>query len=67
MGLINLLDRITGWLPILTPAQRRRANIAKLEKEIKEIEAKEWTPALGVIVINKRDQLSKLLKDAANQ
>lgn len=54
-------------LPILTPQQRRRANIAKLRKEIKDLEAQTWTPALGSIVNIKRALLDKLLDEAANQ
>ena len=54
-------------LPILTPAQRRRANIAKLEKEIKDIEDLPWTPDRAVLVIRKHDQLDQLRKNAVDQ
>lgn len=67
MGWGVFLDRVTGWLPILTPAQRRRANIAKLKKEIAEIESMEWTTDRAVLVTRKQRQLDKLLEDAANQ
>ena len=63
----SLLDRVTSWLPILTPAQRRRANIAKLEQEIKETQSHPWTPALGILVERKSAQLERLRSEAANQ
>ena len=67
MGWGSLLDRVTGWLPILTPAQRRRANIAKLKQEIKDLENKPWTADLAYLVDSKQRQLDQLQQDAANQ
>jgi len=66
MGWGGFLDQLISKLPILTPAQRRRANIAKLKQEIKDIQARPWTPALGELVLIKQRQLDKLLQDAAN-
>jgi hypothetical protein len=65
MGWGGLLDQIMSKLPILTPAQRRRLNIEKLEREIKEIQSKPWTPELGALVVNKQLALDKLHKECA--
>jgi len=62
----SFLSKVMDKLPILTPVQRRRANIAKLKQEIKDIQARPWTPALGELVLIKQRQLDKLLQDAAN-
>lgn len=67
MGLWGLLDRVTSWLPILTPAQRRRANINKIKREIKELHAQPWTPDRSKRVTALHVKLDKLLDEAANQ
>ena len=63
----SFLDRVTGWLPILTPAQRRRAKIAKIKQEIKELQSKPWSVSNSALMYRYQRELDQLQNEASNQ